>query len=121
MKYFTEKFEKNVITFNQFMVFCNVLNFLKKIHYKYIMNSIQIKLDKLKNLFIDFDVFGDNYEELMPIYFEIIDSIHNKDDIKKLKGLKQQFLNDDLLYCDQEEIEHTQIFKIIDDIINELT
>lgn len=57
----------------------------------------------------------------MPVYFEIIDSIHNKDDIKKLKGLKQQFLNDDLLYGDKEEIEYTQIFKIIDNIINDLS
>jgi hypothetical protein len=75
------------------------------------MNTLQVKLEKLKNKFIEFDVFGDNDAELRPIYFEMIDSIQNKNDIEQLK---QQFLADDLLYSDPEEIENTEIFKILD-------
>ena len=73
------------------------------------MNTLQLKLEILKNKFIEFDVFGDNDAELRPVYFEMIDSIRNKDDIEKLK---QQFLADDLMYSDPEEIH--KIFKIID-------
>ncbi len=73
------------------------------------MNTLQVKLEILKNKFIEFDVFGDNEIELRPVYFEMIDSIRNKDDIEKLK---QQFLADDLMYSDREEMH--KIFKIID-------
>lgn len=81
------------------------------------MSRLQGKIENLKSKFINFDVFGDNAEELQPYYFKLIDSIKNKDDCEQLK---EQFLADDLLYCDPEEIENTQIFKLIDEIISDL-
>lgn len=77
--------------------------------------GLQEDLAKLKEKFIEYDVFGD-LDELKETYFNFIDKL-TEDTIKDLSKIKEWFFADDLLYSDEYEIEQTQIFYMIDCII----
>lgn len=85
---------------------------------------LESELNKLKDQFVKTDVFCDNSEELYPIYMKLIDSVKETDNsinkIKILNDIKKQFYDDDLLYGDEDEIEESEIFIIIDKIVRYL-
>ena len=78
------------------------------------------KIEQLKQQFIITDAFGDNADDLMPLYWNIIDSVNKvdfKNKIKQLNQIKEQVYADDLFYSDADEIEQSKIFIMIDEII----
>lgn len=82
------------------------------------MTTLHEKLEKLKLQFIKTDAFGDNTDELLPMYTNLIDSVNkSKDKITELNQIKKQFYIDDLFYSDEDEIEQSKIFIMIDEII----
>jgi hypothetical protein len=82
---------------------------------------LESKLKELKDQFIVTDVFGDNYDELLPLYTELVNSVkqanNNTDKIRNLKLIKKQFYANDLLYSDEAEIRESGIFIMIDNIV----
>ena len=85
------------------------------------MTTLQEKLKNLKLQFIKTDAFGDNTDELSPVYMNLIDSISgSKNKITELNKIKEQFYMDDLFYSDEEDIKQSEIFIMIDEIIDYL-
>jgi len=85
------------------------------------MTTLQEKLKNLKLQFIKTDAFGDNTDELSPVYMNLIDSISgSKNKIIELNQIKEKVYMDDLFYSDEDEIEQSKIFIMIDDIIDYL-
>jgi hypothetical protein len=77
------------------------------------MTTLCEKLEKLKLQFITTDAFGDNADELLPVYTDLIDSIgESKNKIMELNQIKEQFYIDDLFYSDEDEIKQSKIFII---------